>query len=64
MYLHVAWSLTFIDAESPESSINALLSKRDTLFEQLECFINDLPNAPQEGRIGNILSYRVSFSFL
>ncbi|XP_042433098.1 sister-chromatid cohesion protein 3-like [Zingiber officinale] len=59
MYLHVAWSLTFIDVESPESSINELLSKRATLFEQLECFINELPNAPQEGRIGNLLSYRV-----
>lgn len=62
MYLHVAWSLQSIDGESPEACVDALLSKRDTLLEQLEYFASNLPNTPQEGRNGNVLSCRVSLN--
>ncbi|WOL01402.1 hypothetical protein Cni_G10118 [Canna indica] len=59
MYLHVAWCLLSIDLQSTEESISALVSKRDSLFEQLECITRSLPNPPQEGRGENILSFRV-----
>ncbi|WOL10689.1 hypothetical protein Cni_G19448 [Canna indica] len=59
MYLYVAWCLLSIDLQSTEESISALISKRDSLFEQLECITRSLPNPPQEGRGENILSFRV-----
>ncbi|CAL9060644.1 unnamed protein product, partial [Musa banksii] len=60
MYLHVAWCLQSIDSDSLlEASTTALLSKRDILLEQLESFTRTLPDAPQEGRSGIVLSCRV-----
>ncbi|WOL18859.1 sister-chromatid cohesion protein 3 [Canna indica] len=58
MYLHVAWCLLSIDLQSTEECISALVSKRDTLFKQLECITRSLPNPPHEGRGENILSFR------
>ncbi|KAL5701503.1 hypothetical protein ACHQM5_026830 [Ranunculus cassubicifolius] len=36
MYLHVLWSLYSLDKSSSEASLSSLLSKRNTLLEQLE----------------------------
>lgn len=58
MYLHVAWSLhSIVNSETvTEASISSLLSKRDTLFEELNYFLN---TPPEVGEAGNQLACRV-----
>ncbi|ONK61536.1 uncharacterized protein A4U43_C08F30980 [Asparagus officinalis] len=60
MYLHVAWCLESVSGENPsESSVTSLLSKRVTLFEQLEYFADTLSKIQKKGRSESVLSYRV-----
>ncbi|KAM0928949.1 hypothetical protein ACQ4PT_001917 [Festuca glaucescens] len=60
MYLEVAWSLHAIGAENPsETSIDGLLSKQSSLFEQLYYFLVVLPTCQKEGRSTTVLSCRV-----
>ncbi|OVA11427.1 STAG [Macleaya cordata] len=61
MYLHVAWCLrSIIDEENiSRGSLDSLLSKRSTLFEQLEYFLNTAPEVREEGRYGTLLACRV-----
>ncbi|KAM0866466.1 hypothetical protein ACQ4PT_042621 [Festuca glaucescens] len=60
MYLEVAWSLHAIGVENPsESSIDGLLSKQSSLFEQLYYFLVVLPTCQKEGRSTTVLSCRV-----
>lgn len=62
MYLHVAWSLhSIINSEAvSEASLSSLLSKRATLFEELEYFLNPPPDVHEESKYGNQLACRVS----
>jgi cohesin complex subunit SA-1/2 len=61
MYLEVAWSLHAIGVENPsETSIDGLLSKQSSLFEQLYYFLVVLPTCQKEGRSTTVLSCRVS----
>lgn len=63
MYLHVAWFLESINGENPsEPSVTSLLSKRNTLFEQLEYFADAMSKVQKKGRSESMLSYRVSLS--
>ncbi|XP_078445011.1 sister-chromatid cohesion protein 3 isoform X2 [Wolffia australiana] len=58
MYLHVAWCLQSIDGENPDdASVNALVLKRNTLFQRLERFLNSLSDVHWKGR--NLLASRV-----
>ncbi|KAF5175680.1 Cohesin subunit sa-3 [Thalictrum thalictroides] len=58
MYLHVTWSLSTINDESfSELSLSSLLSKRNALFEQLEYFLDNPPEVPEDGR--SLLASRV-----
>ncbi|XVF32673.1 hypothetical protein REPUB_Repub17cG0102900 [Reevesia pubescens] len=61
MYLDVAWSLhSIINSESvSERSLSFLLSKRDTLLEELEYFLNAPPEVREGGKSGNQLACRV-----
>ncbi|KAL5701477.1 peptidyl-prolyl cis-trans isomerase precursor [Ranunculus cassubicifolius] len=57
MYLHVLWSLQSLDESPSEASLSSLLSKRNTLFEQLEYFLNNPPEVLDGGR--SLLAARV-----
>ncbi|CAA7398500.1 unnamed protein product [Spirodela intermedia] len=58
MYLQVAWCLDSIDGENPnDASVLAVLSKRNTLFQHLERFLNSLSDVKGKGR--NLLASRV-----
>lgn len=60
MYLHVAWCLESINGENPsEPSVTSLLSKRTTLFEQLEYFADVMSKIQKKGRSESVLSYRI-----
>lgn len=60
MYLQVAWCLQAIDGENPsESSIDELLSKQSSLFDQLYYYLVVLPTCQKEGRSTTVLSCRV-----
>ncbi|KAK6239286.1 hypothetical protein QUC31_004755 [Theobroma cacao] len=61
MYLDVAWSLhSIINSETvTEGSLSSLLSKRDTLLEELEYFLNAPPEVREGGKSGNQLACRV-----
>lgn len=60
MYLQVAWCLESIDSDNPnEASVLAVLSKRNTLFQHLERFLNSLSDVQGKGR--NLLASRVRF---
>lgn len=61
MYLDVAWSLhSIISSETvSEGTLSSLLSKRDTLLEELEYFLNSPPEVREGGRSGNQLACRV-----
>ncbi|XP_078178938.1 sister-chromatid cohesion protein 3-like [Carex rostrata] len=61
MHLSVVWSLHTIDGENPdETSMETLLSKRNTLFHQLYSFTETLLDDQSEGRSTSVLSCRVS----
>jgi cohesin complex subunit SA-1/2 len=60
MYLQVAWCLHAIDGENPsETSIDELLSKQSSLFDQLYYYLVVLPTYQKEGRSTTVLSCRV-----
>ncbi|KAG4120112.1 hypothetical protein ERO13_D11G123600v2 [Gossypium hirsutum] len=61
MYLDVAWSLhSIINSETvSEGSLSSLLSKRDTLLEELEYFLNAPPEVGEGSKSGNQLACRV-----
>ncbi|XP_022758099.1 sister-chromatid cohesion protein 3-like [Durio zibethinus] len=61
MYLEVAWSLhSIINSETVyEGSLSSILSKRDTLLEELEYFLNAPPEVRKGGKTGNQLACRV-----
>ncbi|KAJ4785945.1 Cohesin subunit SA-3 [Rhynchospora pubera] len=60
MYLNVVWSLHAIDGDNPdEAFMEALLSKRNMLFQQLYSFTETLLEAQSEGRSTSVLSCRV-----
>ncbi|KAG2563875.1 hypothetical protein PVAP13_8KG371000 [Panicum virgatum] len=60
MYLQVAWCLHVIDGENPsETSIDELLSKQSSLFDQLYYYLVVLPTYQKEGRSTTVLSCRV-----
>lgn len=63
MYLDVAWSLhSIINSETvSEGSLSSLLSKRDTLLEELEYFLNAPPEVGEGSKSGNQLACRVNF---
>lgn len=63
LYLHVAWSLhSIVNSKTiSETSISTLLRDRATLFEQLEHYLNNSPEAAEEQKIGNQLAARVWF---
>ncbi|KAG2563864.1 hypothetical protein PVAP13_8KG371000 [Panicum virgatum] len=56
----VAWCLHVIDGENPsETSIDELLSKQSSLFDQLYYYLVVLPTYQKEGRSTTVLSCRV-----
>lgn len=61
MYLYVAWSLhSVVNSEVvSEASLRSLLSKRTTLFEELEYYLN-IPPLVEGSKSGNQLACRVS----
>ncbi|TVU49759.1 hypothetical protein EJB05_01095, partial [Eragrostis curvula] len=60
MYLETVWCLHAVDVEDPsEASINVLLSKQRSLFEQLYSYLMVLPTYQKEERSTNVLSCRV-----
>ncbi|CAK9185210.1 unnamed protein product [Ilex paraguariensis] len=61
MYLHVAWCLhSIIKSDTvSETSLSSLLSRRTTLFEQLEYFLHTPPGAQDVSKGGNQLACRV-----
>ncbi|KAI3873484.1 hypothetical protein MKW98_008136 [Papaver atlanticum] len=61
MYMHVTWCLqSIIDEENiSQKSLESLLSKRTTLFMQLEYYLNIHSEARRDGRYGRQLAYRV-----
>lgn len=65
MYLYLAWSLhSIINAETvSEASLASLLLKRNTLFEELEYFLNSPSEVEEGSRVGNQLACRVSIFF-
>ncbi|KAK9139477.1 hypothetical protein Scep_009158 [Stephania cephalantha] len=62
IYLHVAWCLQVIVNEESvsEASLSSLLSKRNTLVEQLQYYIDALSGVQENGSYGNLLGFRVS----
>lgn len=61
MHLHLAWSLQSITNEESVSaaSITSLLSKRDTLLQELGYFLNLATDSKEEGKLGGELAGRV-----
>ncbi|KAG2406635.1 Sister-chromatid cohesion protein [Vigna angularis] len=61
MYLHLAWSLQSIANEEAVSgaSLTSLLSKRDTLLQELEYFLNLAADNKGGGKPGSELACRV-----
>ncbi|KAK6940896.1 STAG protein, partial [Dillenia turbinata] len=61
MYLNVAWNLHSITGPGnvSEASLSSLVSKRGTLFEQLEYFLDSPPEVQEEGKSVNSLACRV-----
>lgn len=61
MYLYLAWSLhSIVNAETvSEASLASLLLKRNTLFEELEYFLNSPSDVEEGSRVGNQLACRV-----
>jgi len=61
MYLHLAWSLQSIANEEAVSSasLTSLLSKRDTLLQELEYFLNLAADNKEGGKPGSELACRV-----
>ncbi|XP_051141640.1 sister-chromatid cohesion protein 3 [Andrographis paniculata] len=61
MFLHVSWCLhSVLSSESvPEASLSSLLSKRDSLLEQLEYFLNNALKIQGDNVHQNQLAYRV-----
>ncbi|KAH9730141.1 Sister-chromatid cohesion protein 3 [Citrus sinensis] len=61
LYLYLAWSLhSIINAETvSEASLASLLLKRNTLFEELEYFLNSPSEVEEGSRVGNQLACRV-----
>ncbi|KAL6653770.1 hypothetical protein ACP70R_008694 [Stipagrostis hirtigluma subsp. patula] len=60
MHLQVAWCLHAIDDKNPsETSIDELLSKQSSLFEQLYYYLVVLPTYQEGGRSTSVLSCRV-----
>jgi len=61
MYLHLAWSLQSIVNEKAVSgaSLASLLSKRDTLLQELEYFLNLAAENKEGGKPGSELACRV-----
>ncbi|OMO64970.1 stromal antigen [Corchorus olitorius] len=61
VYLHIAWSLkAIINSKTvSQSSVSSLLSKRDTLFEELEYFLNNYPKVGEDNKSANVLACRV-----
>ena len=61
MYLHLAWGLqSIVNEESvSEASLTSLLSKRDTLLQELEYFLNLATDSKEGGKHGNELACRV-----
>jgi cohesin complex subunit SA-1/2 len=63
MHLQVAWCLHAIDGENPsETSIDELLSKQSSLFDQLYYYLVVLPTYQKDGRSTTVLSCRVRLS--
>ncbi|XP_062087056.1 sister-chromatid cohesion protein 3-like isoform X2 [Humulus lupulus] len=60
MYIHLAWCLKSIISSEvvSEASLSSLLSKRTTLFNNLEYFLNS-PHTEGEVNYGNLLASRV-----
>lgn len=58
MYMYVTWSLhSIINCEAiSEASLSTLISKRDTLFEELAYFLNGIE---ESRKYSNQLSLRV-----
>ncbi|KAG4393985.1 hypothetical protein AAZX31_03G187600 [Glycine max] len=61
MYLHLAWGLQSIVNEEAvsEASLNSLLSKRDTLLQELEYFLNLADDNREGGKYTSELGCRV-----
>lgn len=61
MYFHLAWSLeSIINGESVSAaSLTSLLSKRDTLLQELEYFVNLATESKEGGKHGSELACRV-----
>ncbi|KAJ1392728.1 Stromalin conservative domain [Sesbania bispinosa] len=61
MYLHLAWGLQSIINEESVSvaSLTSLLSKRDTLLQELEYFLNSATDSREGGKHGSELACRV-----
>lgn len=61
MYFHLIWCLQSItDGESVSAaSITSLLSKRDTLLQELVYFVVNLANDSNGGKSGSELARRV-----
>lgn len=61
MYLHIAWSLhSIVNSETVSGAyLSSLLLKRNTLFEELEYFLNTASGVNEESKLGNQLACRV-----
>nr|XP_043635898.1 sister-chromatid cohesion protein 3 [Erigeron canadensis] len=65
MYLHVNWCLYSVTNSSAisEASLSSLISKRNALFDELDHFLQVLPEAPRKGRSSNALASKVCVIF-
>lgn len=61
MYLHLVWGLqSILNVEIvSEASLTSLLSKRDTLLQELNYFLNMAADSKEAGKHGSELSCRV-----
>ncbi|KAL1351079.1 hypothetical protein HN51_015054 [Arachis hypogaea] len=61
MYMHLAWALHFIENEEcvSEASLVSVISKRDTLLQELEYYLNMATDSKEGGRLGSELGCRV-----
>jgi cohesin complex subunit SA-1/2 len=61
MHIHLAWSLqSVIDGESvSDASLTSLRSKRDTLLQELEYYVNFATDSNEGDKIGSELAGRV-----
>lgn len=60
MYMHVLWCRQSLDDDNPsDASLSSLLSKRSTLFQQLDYFLNYLLIAEEEEKAIALLTSRV-----